>query len=110
MNIIEIYGIVNRVNGKIYIGQTKQGYLKRFKQHLCPKDKSVLLQNAIKKYGRNNFVCELLDVAYSQDLADAKEKMSLKIEAPGLEGKHINHLLLVIVLRELHSTGMENRS
>jgi group I intron endonuclease len=75
MNIIEIYGIVNRVNGKIYIGQTKQGYLKRFKQHLCPKDKSVLLQNAIKKYGRNNFVCELLDVAYSQDLADAKEKM-----------------------------------
>ena len=42
--------------------------------------------------------------------ADAKEKMSLEIEAPGLEGKHINHLLLVIVLRELHSTGMENRS
>ena len=43
-------------------------------------------------------------------LSDAKEKRSLKIEAPGLEGKRINHVLLVKVPRELHSTGMKNRS
>ena len=30
--VYEIYGIVNLINRKIYIGQTKQGYRKRFIQ------------------------------------------------------------------------------
>jgi predicted GIY-YIG superfamily endonuclease len=72
---IDIYGIVNRANNKIYIGQTKQGYLKRFTQHLCPKGGCPALKNAIKKYGRNNFSCELLDIAYTQEMANEKEKM-----------------------------------
>lgn len=74
----EIYGIVNKSNGKIYIGQTKQGHRKRFSQHLCPTDGSPLLNAAIKKYGKNCFECELLDVAYSQEEANVKEKMWIK--------------------------------
>lgn len=73
--IYHIYGIYNRINSKIYIGQTKQGYRKRFKQHLCPKDKSPLLNNAIKKYGKDAFSCELLDVAFTRQSANEKEKM-----------------------------------
>lgn len=71
----DIYSIINLINGKIYIGQTCQGYRRRFQQHLCPSDASPLLRNAIKKYGRNNFECELLDIAYSPELANIKEIM-----------------------------------
>lgn len=71
----EIYGIVNDINRKVYIGQTKQGYEKRFKQHLCPADGSPLLRNAIQKYGKQHFSCELIDIAPSQTVADEKEKM-----------------------------------
>lgn len=73
-NKIDIYGIYNLANGKMYIGQSRQGYKKRFKQHLCPKDGSPLLMKAIKKYGKESFVCELIDVAYSQQEANEKEK------------------------------------
>ena len=71
----EIYGIINLVNNKIYIGQTKQGYKRRFIQHLCPRDGSPLLRNAVKKYGKQNFECELIDIAESQDEVNEKEKM-----------------------------------
>lgn len=75
----DIYGIINKINNKIYIGQTKQGYRKRFIQHLCPKDASIALNNAIKKYGKENFECELLDIANNQEEANIKEKMWIKL-------------------------------
>lgn len=74
----DIYAIINKTNGKIYVGQTKQGYRKRFMQHLCPTDGSPLLNAAIKKHGKINFECELLDVAYSQTEANEKEKLWIK--------------------------------
>lgn len=70
-----IYAIVNKENNKIYIGQTKQGYLKRFIQHKCPRSGCPLLKNAINKYGKENFVCELLDFAENQEEANRKEIM-----------------------------------
>ena len=77
--VYEIYGIVNLINRKIYIGQTKQGYRKRFIQHLCPTDGSPLFRNAVKKYGKDSFECELIDVAYSQKEANEKEKLWIKL-------------------------------
>lgn len=71
----EIYGMVNHVNGKMYIGQTKQGYLKRFYQHTNPSDRCPALAKAMKKYGAGAFTCELLDVACDQETANEKEKM-----------------------------------
>ena len=76
--IYEIYGIINLINNKIYIGQTKQGYIRRFKQHLTPKDGSPALRNAINKYGKENFRCELLDIAITQEEANKKEQMWIK--------------------------------
>lgn len=70
-----IYGIINKDNSKIYIGQTKRGYRRRFVEHKCPGDQSLYLRNAIQKHGRDAFECELLDIAYSQDEANYKERM-----------------------------------
>ena len=75
IKVYEIYGIYNNANGKIYIGQTRQGYRRRFTQHLCPTEHCPLLQKAVKKYGRKSFSCELIDFAYSQEEANEKEKM-----------------------------------
>ena len=53
-----IYKITNLVNGKCYIGQTKN-YKERIKSHLKERG-SILLARAVKKYGVNNFKCEKL--------------------------------------------------
>lgn len=75
----DIYSIINLVNNKIYIGQSKQGYRRRFIQHLCPHSSCPLLNKAIQKYGKGNFECELLDIAYDQETANLKEKMWIKL-------------------------------
>lgn len=77
--IVDIYGIYNKINGKIYIGQTKRGYIRRFTEHCCPKSGCRLLKNAINKYGKENFIPQLLDVAYSQNEANIKEKLWIKL-------------------------------
>lgn len=48
-----IYGIKNKVNGKLYIGQTVN-YTKREYQHFN-KETCPALRNAFEKYGINNF-------------------------------------------------------
>ncbi len=63
---LHIYKITNLVNGKVYVGQTKDTYLKRFHGHKRDartnrKTCSPVLKRAIQKYGESQFVCELLD-------------------------------------------------
>ena len=54
-----IYCIINKVNLKKYIGQTTVDVQYRFKQHLSA-NKKYAINNAIKKYGKENFVVEQL--------------------------------------------------
>lgn len=58
-----IYKIENKINHKIYIGQSKNPE-KRFQDHCRCKDgkskDTSLIQRAIKKYGKENFVFEIL--------------------------------------------------
>lgn len=58
----KVYKIVNKVNGKYYIGMTKQTLIKRFSQHKqnAKIGKNTYLYNAIRKYGNDNFEIELL--------------------------------------------------
>ncbi len=49
-----IYLIINKINNKQYIGQTKQSLKARFTQHCNPKIKT-LIALAIHKYGKENF-------------------------------------------------------
>ena len=64
-----IYKTTNLVNNKIYIGQHKAyKFMKRM--YL---GSGIKLKAAIKKYGRKNFTCELLDSADSFIELNTKE-------------------------------------
>lgn len=67
-----IYKVTNIINGKIYIGQTKQSLIRRWKQHVNNKDNAPF-HNAIRKYGAENFTVEQIDVACSSEELNLKE-------------------------------------
>ena len=54
----EIYKITNNVNNKVYIGLTKMGYKKRFKQH---EGSPHAIGNAIRKHNIKNFSIKVLE-------------------------------------------------
>jgi len=54
----KIYKITNLLNGKIYIGQTKNCVKRRFYEHCY--HKSSIISKAIKKYGKTNFKMRVL--------------------------------------------------
>lgn len=60
----KIYKVINKSNGNIYIGQTRQPIYRRWLDHcysaetLGHKDYTCPLHNAIRKYGRDNFIIE----------------------------------------------------
>lgn len=58
-----IYKLTNRVNGKSYIGQTKRLLDQRFNEHcyVRPNVRASTIQRAIQKYGRENFVVDVLE-------------------------------------------------
>lgn len=68
-----IYKITNKINNKIYIGQTIGSLKKRWWTHCNEKNKCIILKNAIKKYGKDNFTIEEIDGANSQSELNYKE-------------------------------------
>ena len=53
-----IYALVNKINGKIYIGKTIQAYTTRWREHYCnavTKNLPNYLYRAIRKYSWENF-------------------------------------------------------
>lgn len=68
-----VYKITNRINGKIYIGQTVGKLEVRWKEHQRSKDNAIF-HKAVHKYGAENFTVEQIDIATSFDELDAKEK------------------------------------
>lgn len=64
-----IYKITNRVNNKLYIGQTRFTIEHRFKQHIydSKREMTVPLYKAMRKYGIENFYIEPIEsVEYSK--------------------------------------------
>jgi len=57
-----IYKVTNKINNKIYIGQTIMTLYERWKKH-CRRGNALF--NAIKKYGKENFTIEEIDGANS---------------------------------------------
>lgn len=68
-----IYKITNIVNGKVYIGQTKELLSKRFLGHCHCKSHRSHISSAIIKYGRENFTIDQIDQAQTQEELDNKE-------------------------------------
>ena len=99
INNLEVYGVIykitNKVNNKVYIGQTTIGFNKRYRgngvgiervynfhKSLQLKDNNynVYLLKSIEKYGFKNFkVSEIIDFAFSEDELDIKEKCWISI-------------------------------
>lgn len=77
--IYTIYAHKNKINGKIYIGQTKQEPEKRWKNGAGYKN-CTLFYEAIKKYGWNNFEHIILEQKeMSQEEANNKEDFYIKL-------------------------------
>lgn len=70
-----IYITTNLVNGKKYIGQKKFDNASRWKSYL---GSGFHLRKAVEKYGRDNFIREIVDEAYSEEELN-------KIEAKWIE-------------------------
>lgn len=73
-----IYKITNNVDGKIYIGQTRVSEPVRWQQHVWhanndPKGDCILLCNAIKKYGKDNFSRVILEKCDNNILNDREK-------------------------------------
>ena len=76
----DIYIIKNKINDKVYIGQTTKGYLTRFKQHcrLLKSSEKMYIHRAIKKHGPQNFYVELLETLQDPSDLDEREEYWIK--------------------------------
>lgn len=72
-----VYQITNKVNGKQYIGITNNPK-KRWENHKCNNDPSMVIAKAIQKYGKDNFDFEVLYSNLSVEEASEKEIQLIK--------------------------------
>lgn len=71
-----IYKVTNKLNGKIYIGQTIQSLKRRFANHAC---QGHCLYSAIKKYSKENFKIQLLARCNSREEMNHRESYYIKL-------------------------------
>ncbi|KKN77012.1 hypothetical protein LCGC14_0365040 [marine sediment metagenome] len=70
-----VYKITNLINGKVYIGATVQTLLHRKAGHVYDsKRHNGNINQAIRKYGKDNFKWEMLCVCYSVNVLNEMEK------------------------------------
>jgi len=70
-----IYKVTNKVNGKLYVGQTRCQFSKRKREHINDANigRGYKLENAINKYGKDNFIWEILYETENIEELDPKE-------------------------------------
>ena len=77
MRTYSIYIIKNRINRKVYIGQTCQNVEERFRQHKKPSTFKLRgtykIYNAMKKYGVENFYIETLEANIMPEKINERE-------------------------------------
>lgn len=62
-----IYIITNKVNSKVYIGQTRKSLSERMRHHFSKYETCIKLKKAIEQYGKENFSYNVLElVPYSE--------------------------------------------
>lgn len=72
-----IYKITNKINSKVYIGQTIRPIEQRFHRHINDAMNNIIdthFARAIRKYGPDNFYIELIDTANNQEELIKKEQ------------------------------------
>ena len=104
MRIFIIYVIINKINDKKYIGQTRKKLNERWngteKSFLRNYKQNPHLINSVKKYRIKNFKRKILDFAQNQEELDKKEEFYIQkyntldhnfgynLKHGGLKGKH----------------------
>jgi len=85
-----IYCIINNINGKRYIGQTKNSLSDRIIGHIkYTKHNNTKLRKAFKKYGLNNFSCYIIDHAVDKNELNNKEIYWIKFYNTCIYGYNI---------------------
>lgn len=69
-----IYLITNTVNGKQYVGQTKQELRLRWNLHCTKRSGTPAVGRAIKKYGRDAFAIRVLSICHTAEQLDDAER------------------------------------
>ena len=69
----KVYILENKINKKIYIGQTVLSYTKRMGKNGCNYNNSIYLYNALQHYGIENFQYTTLIECIGKDYANAHE-------------------------------------
>jgi len=75
-----IYKVTNKINNKIYIGQTSKQLKERQNSHIwsANNDSSCHFHKAIRKYGINSFIWEIEDICNSVEELNEKEIFYIK--------------------------------
>lgn len=77
-----IYKITNIQNNKVYIGQSIRPINQRFQRHINDALNNILdthFARAIRKYGKENFIIEEIDIANTQEELNEKSSIGLNI-------------------------------
>ena len=77
-----IYKVTNKLNNKIYIGQTIQNLSERKAKHyykVRQKEYDTHFINALRKYPEESFIWEIIDNANNQEELDQKERYWIEI-------------------------------
>ena len=86
-----IYKVINIINNKIYIGQTIHSLNIRKSQHERSHEYGykTAFSNAIKKYGKENFIWEII---YETDYLDEENKVIEPKNAACVKAKKVKNL------------------
>ena len=98
-----IYIIKNKINDKVYIGQTTISARERFRQHMKPSNykKRYKFYKAIQEYGNENFYYEILEDHIPLNELNEKEIYYISLydsykngynSTPGGDGRQINKI------------------
>lgn len=74
--IFKVYCITNLINNKKYIGITSRDIKVRFQEHCS--HKQTLIYNAVQKYGKENFIIEILEDNILKDEIDKRERFYIE--------------------------------
>lgn len=85
-----IYKITNKINGKIYVGQTRQKLSKRIYKHkYYSKKGSPGLGAAIAKYGWENFTVEVVEIFPVEQLNEREKFYIVKFNSKAPNGYNL---------------------
>jgi hypothetical protein len=90
VKIFEVYKVTNKLNSKVYVGITNQGFKQRWYKHCSDsiRGSEFPLHNAIRKYGVDNFSIEVLEICNTSEELKSREQYWISI----LNSKVISNL------------------